>query len=103
MCSSEYEYRHGPIAVNLAVEALSEGMAYHLSLALGEELGIPNYKEIVKRNRELLIRPGGKSMYADVDNAIRWIERNGGFPHGVQKAWNMYMDNIAHFMSEIRK
>jgi len=101
---SEYRHKHGDNESNRAVEALSESMSYHLALGLGEQLNIPNYGQMIEQMRTDLFGQNTRLIYRDVDKAIKWIGRNGGFKGGgVQKAWNMYNNSIEGFMQAIRK
>lgn len=78
-----------------AEEALTEGIAHHLALGLSYVDNIPRGKRCAARALENL---SGFPRYQYVKPSVRWIGKNG-----VQKAYDLYMENPEKFVEEISR
>ena len=75
-------------------EAIAEGLSNVLSCELVDKLNIPDGRKIINNlNKTIFDKP----MYKYVPASIRWIEKNG-----IQKAFDIYMENPEKFMKLIK-
>jgi hypothetical protein len=91
--ASRLAYGEGIDSV-IADEAISEGISRVLALELAQKLEIPNAE---KRIRSIELKSYKPMIYKHVPEAIKWIEKNG-----VQKAFDIYMENPTRFMDLIK-
>ena len=103
--AKEYGKKHGQLAGAIADETIAEAMSYHLGLAIADKLKIPNgrrlLEESIRTYKDQAQLQFSKSRYTHVPRAIVYISEKGGFPRGVQLAFDTYMNNVEQFMQEI--
>ena len=90
-----YKYREimGVDGSRNAMEAVSEGISHLISLEIVKELSIPHGRKIVEDSTNNLVG----SIYRDVPDAIKWMERNG-----IQRGLELYMADPIKFMDAIK-
>ena len=99
----DYGKRYGQLARAIACETLDEAVSYYLGLAIADKLKIPDGRKLVEESIKIYEKQARLSIgrYVNVPKAIAYIAEKGGFPHGVQMAFNIGMDNMERFMKEI--